>query len=332
MLILAKGGREAMNHCLDKIEQTYKPKKLIENRTSFGGNDAEFSVYDTYQEAERIELSASNPLYCGMITGKKIIHLDDAEPFYFLPQESLVVPSEKLIYIDFPEATLERPTKCITIEIARQKVEDVVAKLNEVASRSPDSGDWEYEDTEYFHFENNGGLERLINTLIYLFTEETEYRDFLIDIKVSELLVRMLRTQSRKLLMGLCNQYATSHGLAAAIQYIKQNLHRPISVKELANTAYMSQPTFYRYFRNEFGMTPVQYITQQRIRLACKLLENPNLTVTDVCHRVGFGNLSHFIRTFKQHQKQSPKQYQKTFLKKKSANQAKLVGGEEWRA
>ncbi len=305
-----------MNKQLQKVQQTYKPQTLIENRTSFGGNDAEFAVYDTFQEVERVELSASNPLYCGMITGKKVIHLDQSDPFYFLPSESLVVPSEQLIYIDFPEAKLDNPTKCITIEIARDKVKQIVSKLNEFAPRSPDSGEWIYEDQDYCHFRNDMGFQRLINTLIYLFTENSDYRDLLIDLNISELIVRMLRMDARELLIAQCEQHATRNGLAAAIQYIKQNLHHPINVQQLAQQACMSQPSFYRYFRHEFGITPMQYITHKRIALACKLLQNPRYSVTDVCYQVGFGNLSHFIRTFKQYKKQTPKQYQKACRKR----------------
>ena len=82
------------------------PQKLVENRTSFSGDDAVFSIYDTYQEANRVELKSHSPMYCGMIYGKKIIHSGNEDPFSFVPSESLVLPPDETIYIDFPDARL----------------------------------------------------------------------------------------------------------------------------------------------------------------------------------------------------------------------------------
>ena len=95
-----------------------------------------------------------------------------------------------------------------------------------------------------------------------------------------------------------------------AVQYAKKNLSERITVSELAEVACMSESTVYRYFRNEFGMTPLQFLTQERMERAQELLRNSSNNVTDVSAAVGFGSASHFINTFKEHIGQTPKQYQ----------------------
>lgn len=303
---------EAM-HALDRLRPDRPPQVLVENRTSVGGNDLEFAIYDTYQPAQEVALHARNPLYCGMVTGRKVIHASGQPVFDFLPGESLVVPAEHSIHIDFPEARDGAPTTCITLEIDSDRVQQVVDRLNETAPRAPESGPWAYDDA-YIHFENPPAIERVLQTLVLLFTEDHPHKDALIDLNAAELVIRMLQTEARAMLIGEAADHATRNGLAAAVQYVHRHLDRHISIEELAETACMSKSTFYRYFRNEFGMTPLQYVNTQRMERAQALLQNAERTVTDVSYALGFSSVSHFIDRFKKYTGQTPKTYQQAAL------------------
>jgi AraC-like DNA-binding protein len=291
-------------------QQQGEPKQLVENRTSYAGNDALFSVYDTYQIAQSVELHASDPMYCGMISGKKIIHTQNESAFDFNPSESLVLPPDETIHIDFPEAHPNQPTKCITIELPLSKVNQIVAQMNEQLPRNAESGVWEYDSSQSVHFANTKSVDMVIEKLFYIFTEEEQQRDLLIDLNVSELIVYMLQTESRKLLMKNYRKHLTKNGLAAAINYINENLTNSISIDKVSDTAYMSKSSFYRYFKNEFGMTPIEYIHEKRVDLACKLLQRKENSVTDVSYELGYSSLSHFIKLFKNQTGITPKQYQ----------------------
>lgn len=295
---------------LARVERERPPQDLVENRVTFGAEGAEFAVYDTFRPAERVPLSASNPLYCGMVTGKKLVHTSGGAAIPFLPAESLVVPSNQTIHIDFPGASDERPTKCLTIEIDRANVQRIVQTLNETAPRRAESGDWVYEDATVCHFNNTPGFERTIHQLAGLFVEDHPDKEMLIDLGVQELVVRMLRMEARRLLLEASREQAARDPLAAAVEYAKQRLHESITVGDLAAVAFMSEPTFYRYFRNEFGQTPLAFLTEQRVRRARRLLTDPHRTVSDVALAVGFSSPSHFIRIFQRHVGQTPKQYQ----------------------
>lgn len=294
---------------LARLERERPPVDLVENRITFGADDAEFAVYDTFRPAERVPLRAPNPLFCGMVTGKKLVHTPGGQAVPFLPLESLVVPSDQTIHIDFPEASDEQPTKCLTIEIERAKVQRVVEQLNETTPRSPESGSWAYLDADVCHFHNPPAIERTIRKLVGLFTEDHPDKELLIDLGVQELVVRMLRVEARRLLLDGSAAHATRHGLAAAVEYARHRLHEPLTVGRLAAVACMSEPTFFRYFRAEFGQTPLGYVTALRVRRACALLDSAR-TVSDVAAAVGFGGPSPFIRVFRQHTGQTPKQYQ----------------------
>ncbi len=75
----------------------------------------------------------------------------------------------------------------------------------------------------------------------------------------------------------------------------------------------MSLRTFTRRFRDEVGMTPVQWLTVQRLEVARQLLESSDLPVDLVAHRAGFGSAN----SLRQHMRTalgiSPIAYRRTF-------------------
>jgi len=295
---------------LTPFQTDRSPQVLVENRTSVGGRDLQFSVYDTYQPARSVSLHARNLLYCGMVTGRKTISAEDADaPFAFLPGESLVVPAGRSIQIDFPEAETGNPTTCITLEIEQDKVQRIVDRLNEATPRSAASGDWNVQD-RFVHFSNTSAIENVLQTLVTLFSENHAYRDALIDLNATELVVRILQTEARTLLLEGREELSPTHGLAAAVQYVHDRLDQHISVEEMAEAACMSRSTFYRNFRKELGITPLQYVNQKRMERAQSLLEDQERTVTDVSYDLGFSSVSHFITKFKEIVGVTPKTFQ----------------------
>lgn len=297
-----------------------KVVRLVENRTVFGGQDTEFCVYDTYAKAESVLLTADNPLICGMVLGKKVIHSNEQAPFAFVPGESLVLPGGSDILIDFPEASTSDPTKCLTIEISCDKLRDITAKLNDLAPRSPDSGEWECSELSHFHFANTPRINRLLEDLVDVFTEHTPYRDLLIDGKIQELVIRIFQTKAIEQLLLQPERFQGEHSLARVAEFVQRNICQSISVDDLCQEAHMSKTKLFRFFKREFGITPVQYINQQRVREACRRLQQPEKSVTDVSYEMGFSSMSYFITLFKQIQGITPKQFQSHLRRQQLAN------------
>ena len=292
---------------LDRVAEGHPPVDLVENKTTFGAEGAEFAVYDTVRPSERVPLRAENPLYCAMVTGEKRVHTEAGQAIPFVPSESLVVPSGQTIEIDFPGASDAAPTRCLAIEIDRARVRAVAARLNEAAPRA--AGEWRPSDA-VCHFGNTPGIEHTVRQLAALFVEDHPDRDALIELGVQELVVRMLRVEARRLLLDESADRAAAHGLAAAAELAKRRLADPLRVADLARAACMSEPAFYRAFQAEFGLTPLAYLTRLRVARARRLLAQPGRTVGDVAQAVGFSSPSHFIRVYRAHVGRTPKQDQ----------------------
>lgn len=73
---------------------------------------------------------------------------------------------------------------------------------------------------------------------------------------------------------------------------------QPLDLDALAREAGFSRYHFARSFRDVFGETPRTYLTRRRIERAKDLLRYANLTVTEVCHLVGFESLGSFSARF----------------------------------
>ncbi|WP_020409071.1 helix-turn-helix domain-containing protein [Hahella ganghwensis] len=292
-----------------------EPRELVENRVSFAGPNSELSVYDTYLPAQDVNLAADELLYCGMITGKKILHGAGDYTAEFLPQESFVMAPGEEIQIDFPEATMEHPTSCLTIEISRNRMDQVCSHMNKVSPLHRDFEEWRYRPETVFHTAHTPATQALLERLVHTFTEEQMDRDLLIDFGISELIVRMLRHQTRDFLLSACATTPDANGLSAAIHHIRSELEQPLDIDQLCKMACMSRSRFFSEFKKHLGSTPVEFQHQLRMQIARERLARGE-PVTRVCFDVGYCNLSHFSRRFQRQYGESPKQLQLRLLSK----------------
>lgn len=90
--------------------------------------------------------------------------------------------------------------------------------------------------------------------------------------------------------------------LDSLIRWIRDNLHRPIQLEELARVSGYSQRSLRNLFQERFGCSPVQWMRRERLSLARdQLLEpEPNTCVSSVAEAVGYRHLSQFSRDFQQ--------------------------------
>jgi AraC-like DNA-binding protein len=96
-----------------------------------------------------------------------------------------------------------------------------------------------------------------------------------------------------------------------ALSYIGKNLASELRESDLAQLAGQSVSAFSRYFRRHTGMPFVQYVNRMRINLACQLLMDDALSVTDICYKIGFNNLSNFNRQFLVAKGMSPSKFRR---------------------
>lgn len=94
-------------------------------------------------------------------------------------------------------------------------------------------------------------------------------------------------------------------------RFLVANLSVDLDLNTLSRHALISPYYLNRAFRAQVGIPPHRYLIGVRVQRAAELLLHTPLTVTQICHRVGFGSLSHFITTFRRHVGLSPARYRR---------------------
>ncbi|WP_294332886.1 AraC family transcriptional regulator [Chryseobacterium sp. sg2396] len=87
---------------------------------------------------------------------------------------------------------------------------------------------------------------------------------------------------------------------------VEQHYASPVSLSELAYLSGRSLSSFKRDFQGIYNMTPALWIREKRLEKAKEILETTNMAVADICYSLGFENVSHFSRIFKEHYGQPP--------------------------
>jgi AraC-like DNA-binding protein len=101
--------------------------------------------------------------------------------------------------------------------------------------------------------------------------------------------------------------------LRRAKDLIDRDYAEPLDLDTLAETANVSKYHFLRCFAATYGRTPAAYLAERRIERAQDLLRATNLTVTEICHLVGYASLGSFSSRFRELVGVTPSAYQAEF-------------------
>jgi AraC family transcriptional regulator len=99
--------------------------------------------------------------------------------------------------------------------------------------------------------------------------------------------------------------------LKQAVDYIQAHLCEDLSLGAIAERLGMSQYYFCHLFKRSTGMSPHQYLIQQRLERAKNLLKRSEQTIVSVASECGFANQSHFAKYFRQYTGMTPRQFRK---------------------
>jgi AraC family transcriptional regulator len=104
------------------------------------------------------------------------------------------------------------------------------------------------------------------------------------------------------------NRSLTRTQLQQAIDYIHAHLDRDLSLAELASIINISPTYFASLFKQAMGITPHQYVIQQRVEQAKMMLKRTDLAIADIALQVGFSSQSHLTQQLKRFTGMTPKQ------------------------
>ncbi|MEA5140535.1 AraC family transcriptional regulator [Arcicella rigui] len=273
---------------------------LVENRTVYSLDNFELNIFETHQRSEDVRLKFNSFVLTTMFRGKKVMHLFDKQGFEYLPGESVIVPADEEMKIDFPEADFSNPTQCMALAIKSEQIKETINLLNEKYAKVEENDSWKI-DLDTFHLKNSLEVTSTIDRLVKVSTETNSAKDLFANFMINELLIRLMQTQARVLIVDNYKKYANTNRFAFVVQYIKEHITEKLSIEKLCDLACMSKPNFFRQFKRELGITPVDFINQERIKIAKELLAETRNDISDACFKAGFGSTNYFFIIFKKH-------------------------------
>jgi len=97
--------------------------------------------------------------------------------------------------------------------------------------------------------------------------------------------------------------------LRPAIAYIDAHCDQPITLAEIAKASHLSVSRLAHVFKEQMGVTPIDYLTSVRIERAKELLLGTDQSCTEICFQAGYNHQSYFTRTFKSLVGLTPRQF-----------------------
>lgn len=101
--------------------------------------------------------------------------------------------------------------------------------------------------------------------------------------------------------------------LSATMDWALLNLNKPLAIEQLADKAGMSRRSFDRHFKASTGVSPLQWLLQQRLQLVQHYLEQGQHSIEQISDLTGFGSSLNLRQQFQKQLGISPRQYQRQF-------------------
>ena len=128
------------------------------------------------------------------------------------------------------------------------------------------------------------------------------------------LLVRIVRMASVSL--RLTAPPAESKECATAKRYIDENYSESITLDKLAEIAHVNKYYLSHSFKNEYKVSPIDYLMKRRITEAKALLTSTDFSLTQIAEQIGFGSLAYFSKCFRKIEGTRPNEYRKSARQK----------------
>jgi AraC-like DNA-binding protein/quercetin dioxygenase-like cupin family protein len=145
-------------------------------------------------------------------------------------------------------------------------------------------------------------VENILNEALSEYTKRGSGYLLIIKSLLLKLLVMVGREFTRELQksdsLPAFNRHRDS--IFGAIKHIHRNYNKDLCVEDVAKISMLSQSYFSYLFKSVTAKTFIEYLNDIRISKAMELLKNTNKRVLDICYDVGFNNVNHFNRLFRQ--------------------------------
>ncbi|MDF4589229.1 AraC family transcriptional regulator [Vibrio parahaemolyticus] len=231
-----------------------------------------------------------NPSICLIAQGRKRVLLGE-ESFIYDANHFLISSIDLPIIANIIEASEEQPYLGLIMELDLTEISQLIvdSELAFIQSKEAQKGI---------------AVGELSESLLDAFVRLAELLDEGQNIKIlapiikREIFYRLLMSEQGTRLHQIVTAGSHSHQIAKAIDWLKNNFVKPLSVGDLASYTGMSKSSFYTHFRSMTSMTPLQFQKKLRLSEARRLMLTENLDAIAATFKVGYESPSQFSREY----------------------------------
>lgn len=231
---------------------------------------------------------------CSIIEGAKNVKINTGRTFRYDKNEFLLLPPKSTVEIE-----ITVPTRALVLELSDHLIDTVSKRVRT---------NWEISDdfvkTSAVYRDSVASIQNEVQEIVVLAMGKTRDREFLVDLNVQRMVYNLLTNMGTRTLL----LHDHSNPIAKAIALMHTHCASGITLTEIANAVNMSASLFSLNFKKMTGITPLRYFVGIKLEKSKELLRHQS--VTDVSFDIGYNNISHFIRLFKEKFGLSPKKYQ----------------------
>ncbi|HHE0527083.1 TPA: AraC family transcriptional regulator N-terminal domain-containing protein [Vibrio parahaemolyticus] len=231
-----------------------------------------------------------NPSICLIAQGRKRVLLGE-ESFIYDANHFLISSVDLPIIANIIEASEEQPYLGLIMELDLTEISQLIV-------------DGELAFTQSKEAQKGIAVGELSESLLDAFVRLAELLDEGQNIKIlapiikREIFYRLLMSEQGTRLHQIVTAGSHSHQIAKAIDWLKNNFVKPLSVGDLASFTGMSKSSFYTHFRSMTSMTPLQFQKKLRLSEARRLMLTENLDAMAATFKVGYESPSQFSREY----------------------------------
>lgn len=122
-------------------------------------------------------------------------------------------------------------------------------------------------------------------------------------------LVKLIRVATHPI--ALSDEPMFSKECERVKRYIDSNYASEISLESLAEIAHLSKFYLAHSFTKSYGISPINYLSQKRIKVSCELLRTTDYSIGQIAQCTGFSSQSYFSQSFKRFCDMKPNEYRK---------------------
>ena len=152
-----------------------------------------------------------------------------------------------------------------------------------------------------------GELRRLLRKMLFAESQQTDLDLLSLKIDLSEILLLLARSKSAAPAVTDSNRLRAER----IRHFIDTHYFEPLSAADLAGRLGISSRYVNTIFKEQYNITPTQYLTEVRIERARTLLAETDKDIISICFEVGYDSVSSFYRAFKASTGASPNHFRK---------------------